>query len=553
MFGKFLGGLWRLVFPPSAPTKDEIRGQRLLSRKTAQARADKARPRDDPGFEWGGVHLPSKDVCTHLAVLGSTGSGKSLTLQGYMKTFFARIVAKSADVGEWQDNRALVYDPKSNLLSTLAGMRLRCPVKVVNPFDDPAASVPERGIYRGVAWDMARDITDSIGAASLAQMLFPVSKGAREPFFETAAVEILKAVVVTLNELRPGRWRFADVIRGLDRPSLLTALLRQSEYGQSIHELYCSKESTFLDVLSTIANKAGPYREIASAWEQSPHQMSLTEWVEDSFVLVLGNSHLAEEYVCNLNRLILAKLTELLLDQPGSHVRRTYVVLDELRLMGQLEGSLDKLANLGRSVGVSLCIAAQSIEGLTLSLGSKEKAEEVLGQCSHKAFLRMDSNQTAEFAAKQSGEYEVWEKRTNETTNPDGRKSVSVGWQPVKYTNLLYSDFLDLPKCDLENGLHGAFRSSSVAGTWRAHIAGEALRSWLVPEDPLVPNLVLLDRANLRLRPWSNSERLELGLPPEQDQNGKSGREGASNPDDDKAASDLKVWEFLQKRRKKKS
>lgn len=80
------------------------------------------------GFHWGRCVLPSRVAYGHLAVVGATGSGKTLLQRLLMQSVLPRI-----DVHPGQ--RALVYDAKQDILGLLAGMDLRCRIDLLNPLD----------------------------------------------------------------------------------------------------------------------------------------------------------------------------------------------------------------------------------------------------------------------------------------------------------------------------------------------------------------------------------------------------------------------------------
>src|SRR5262249_54922479 len=160
---------------------------------------------------------------------------------------------------------------------------------------------------------------------------------------------------------------------------------------------YFSKENTVLDVMSTVANKTDPYKAIAAAWARAEEKISLADWIEDEYVLVLGNSHVARPAIRAMNQVIFKRLSQLLLEQTNNPHQRSWIFLDELRQAGKLDG-LDSLAVEGRSRGVSLVLGTQDVEGLHAVWG-KEHAEELLGMCAIRAFLRTESAKTAHWAS----------------------------------------------------------------------------------------------------------------------------------------------------------
>ena len=118
-----------------------LRGRSLRTVREAHALLEHCRPTDDPGLQLGRLRVPSECAYSHLALVGATGSGKTLLQRLLMQSVLPR-------VGEGFGHRALIYDAKQDVLSVLAGMKLSCPIRTLNPLD-----------ARAVAWDMAADIT----------------------------------------------------------------------------------------------------------------------------------------------------------------------------------------------------------------------------------------------------------------------------------------------------------------------------------------------------------------------------------------------------------
>jgi hypothetical protein len=100
------------------------------SLRTSAAKEELRRERTKQAGQvtWGDVRLPQEAETSHFLAVGTTGSGKSLTLGKLM-----RQALSSARPGS--DIRALIYDPKQELMSFLAGLELEVPVLTLNAFD----------------------------------------------------------------------------------------------------------------------------------------------------------------------------------------------------------------------------------------------------------------------------------------------------------------------------------------------------------------------------------------------------------------------------------
>jgi hypothetical protein len=143
---------WRLRQPQLSVR--HLRGRQLQDMEEVR----KNFPTKANTFRLGSIHLPTRAASGHLAIVGATGSGKTLLQRLTMQSMLPRI-------GTGLDQRALIYDAKQDVISLLAGMRINAPVHLLNPLD-----------ARAVAWDMAADITSPAAALQAAALLIPVAR-----------------------------------------------------------------------------------------------------------------------------------------------------------------------------------------------------------------------------------------------------------------------------------------------------------------------------------------------------------------------------------------
>src|SRR5262249_39293896 len=145
------------------------------------------------------------------------------------------------------------------------------------------------------------------------------------------------------------------------------------------------KEKTFQDIMATIATLINDLLEIAGAWESAREKVSLMDWVQGEYVLVLGTSHTSKPLFKKLNAVVFERLSQLLLQYlPKDGCEDTLICLDELSQMGNLGSALTSLAREGRSRGVWLALATQDREGLEAEYGEK-RAGEIVGLCASQA------------------------------------------------------------------------------------------------------------------------------------------------------------------------
>lgn len=269
---------------------------------------------------------------------------------------------------------------------------------------------------RGAAWDMAKDITSPASADQTATILIPHEKGSSNPFFTDAARALMTGVLTVFIKKCPDAWTFRDVIVALKSATRLKAVLAECEQTKDLVEQYFSNQRTANDVMkSTIATKIQRYQYVAAAWEKAERHISLKDWIQKEYILVLGNDEEARSAVDALNQVIFKRVTEIILNQSESFSRRIWILLDELKEAGELPG-ITSLLSKGRSKGACVVIGFQDIEGLSSAMKDTRLAHEVVGLCANKAILRLDSAETARWASLQFGEQEIEQRKLSNSS-----------------------------------------------------------------------------------------------------------------------------------------
>ena len=82
----------------------------------------------EPPLFFAGHFAPFGDAPSHFLVTGATNTGKTIIQRMLMQS-----ALKSIYLG--QDQRAIVFNAKQDVLSILAGMKLDCPIITLDPFD----------------------------------------------------------------------------------------------------------------------------------------------------------------------------------------------------------------------------------------------------------------------------------------------------------------------------------------------------------------------------------------------------------------------------------
>jgi type IV secretory pathway TraG/TraD family ATPase VirD4 len=492
-------------------TRDrQARGRDLLDEWEAKRLCDAKRGRDpqDPGILWGKLRLQRKDAYSHFCVVGAVGSGKTITIRLLMQDQLSLITPRS-------NRRAIVYDAKQEMVQILGSIKLSCPVYVLNPFD-----------VRATAWDMAKDIDSPAAARQLAATLVSDEKKESQPFFSNAVRELLVAIVTVFLITRPGRWTFREVLLVIKSKTLLKAVLGTHEFTKgTIHTFLECGEVTLGSIMATVATKLGPYEAIAAAWEHAKQKISVKEWLASESILVLGNDERVRTSLDTVNQLFIAITAQHVLAMSEDSNRMNWFFFDEFREAGKLPG-LESIILRGRSKGCCVVLGFQDIQGVQ-HVYDEKLGNELVGQCGNKAFLRIESPQTAEWASKSIGDKEAYEYDESWSTSSQGN-SRSVTARKQTRPQVMASEFMQLPVTNLETtGLHGIYIVRSV-GAFRAEYPAPALKRMLGELNPRVPPFRGAPIEWQYLRPWDleDCKRLGIEMPRERADKQTDGRLG---------------------------
>lgn len=494
-FNHWLGFLSFVVVPPyifnivkESKYVETIKGREMSTYADAKRTYNQARSDNDAGYFWGGVFIPSEEATTHFLVAGASGSGKTITLRLLMQSMLPKIQSGS-------NCRALIYDAKRDILSIIAGINNDCPIWILNPFDQ-----------RCVAWDMAKDINTYAQAESLANILVPkVEK--EDPFFRDATVSILKGVIEIFMENAPGAWDFRDILLAMRSRYTLGALLESNPDTEDCLEFLAS-DATAASVMSTIKTKIGVYRTIAALWHRAEKKISLNEWAESSGIIVIGKDNQAKEALSAINQLIFTRVAQILLDKPEVKRPETFIVLDELASIGKLN-QLKELAEEGRSKGVCLAVGFQSIKSIE-NVYNEKVAEAITGQFRHKAFLRLDSEPTAEWASKLIGDAEIRRITEGVTMSKDGRnRTLTEQFQTIRVVKP--SEFLSILPINenIGQGMIGYYLGQKA---YQLLYPIDFIRQNLWAKSDKVPDFLKSPDSYQRLEPWTEEDLHRLSI-----------------------------------------
>lgn len=460
---------------------------------------------------FGGLDLPQKSGTEHFCFIGAPGAGKTKLLQLLMQSVLPPI-------GSGLNRRAVIFDAKRDFYSILVGMGIKEErIKILNPLDK-----------RCHPWDMHADILDPANANEIATILVP-EKGEREPFFPEACRAILGGImgafILLCPPARREKWTLRDVVLALRNEDRQKLILGLSEHTRHIVEHYLSGTDTHRDIVASIANVMTRLAFVAAMWEHTTAApVSLSSWVKDESILLLGSSPTLSSTIEQINCAFVHRLTQIVLLEPEADRQKippqTWVIIDELRRAGRLTNLADFLVE-GRSKGACVVLSFQDLPGLQ-EVYNENLAYEMVGTCRNMAFLKIKEVKTAEFASRCLGTNEV--ERT--VYNPSSGASASAGGnhsstststglarqrQRLIKPNALPSVFAAIPDASRENGIGGYFDIPSVGNPYPHTLPGDFIeRALSKPAEVL--NIDWRPGSDQYLREWDAKDLRRLGL-----------------------------------------
>jgi len=462
----------------------------------------KAKPRKTRGRKHG-VHGVSKASSRgHFLFAGTSGSGKSNLQKRLMK-------GPLRSIKKGQDRRALIYDAKGDMVAYLKRIGVSCPIYSLNPLEK-RNSCPV-----AVSWAIHKDVTSKARAEGLAAKLIRSEGEGNNAFFVRAARRLVRDVIESLRRHAPDSWEFFDLVHVASSEKRIVEVLSRDETGRESLEIMMrdgGTTTTANSVMYTVITEMSRFEAVASLWRHAKRKLSIREWLKDDSILLFGSSGGIEEVANEVYGILFQMFVEEVDSLPDCELREILLWLDEVRLCGPVLKSkrLNPFTLKARSKGGVLVLGFQDIEGFREALG-RGLANELIAQCSHKALLRMESTEGAEWAAKLLGQFETLEVRTSSDNKFFGARE-SLSEQRVMKDNVLPSEFFSIREPGPEYGVEGYFISPGM-NPYQA----------VVPADEIMPVISSKSHeAKWRLRPrdesqqesqgWSIERRRELGL-----------------------------------------
>ncbi|MBW4660239.1 MAG: type IV secretion system DNA-binding domain-containing protein [Drouetiella hepatica Uher 2000/2452] len=480
-----------LTFNERKRKSTTIRGEELLTHEEAIAISETITENSDRAFYWGGLWLPIEDSSKHMLIIGEPGSGKSKTLSLFMETVLPHI-------GHGLDQRAIIYDPKRNTRSLLAGMELEANIKILDPFDK-----------RSTAWNLAADVDEPDIARTVAEALIPEEGNASQPYFRDTAAVIVCAVMQALHIRKPYAWTLRDLVLVMRSGETITKLVSSVPETKHYVDQHCNQVGqAFQSVLSTAAGKIDWLTSVAALWDKAEEKISLRDWVSNQeSILLLGSDNLRVVAMSQLNRMILTYLTLAVLDLPDNDDRRVWFLLDEFTSLGKIKKVQDLLYK-GRSKGASVVIAFQEVAQLIEHYG-REGQRIITANTANKVFLRSSDPETQKWEQTFFGIQEKYEESHSKNASLLGTRASFGKSEAIRERSLvLASEFGSLNLASRAKGISGFAKNPSI-GSYRFNIAGHTVDKVSRP-DPEIPNFLEKDAKSRKIRTFDQEEEATI-------------------------------------------
>lgn len=486
--------------PGSEPGPDRfVRGRRLIA--TGQARRairrEVAGDQTDAAISrpiWAGEKLPTAAASVHFMAVGMSGSGKSTLIGMLMNSVLPPI-------GQGLGCRALVYDDKQEYLALLQGMVDPARVVIMNPLDQ-----------RCHAWDIAADVTDPTVALQVAAVFVPPEPYSHQPFFSDSARRLMAEVMSVFMVKAKGAWTFRDLVLACSTHDNLKRVLYATPAGKAVFNTFFNARESGGDIMTTLLTKIAYLPPLAAGWEHAAKarpRVSLGKWLAGEGVLLLSGDSTVRESLSAVNQILFNRCAQLLLGRPEPVTDRTWVFLDEVR-EGPKFAEVPSLLNQGRSKKISVVLGFQSLEGLEQHYPGK-LAHEIASDCGIRAFLKVESQITSEWASGEIGRSEFW---VNERSVGGG--GVSVSERRQEKALVLPTELRALPRPEDSGRLAGWYVTPYTGPFYRElsrqQVAALAPKPAVDDQGKPVPNAMRRPPEELALDPWNDADLKRLGL-----------------------------------------
>lgn len=411
-----------------------------------------------------GRYLPETHLGIHDLYLGQIGCGK--TLEMLQKCW--RVMQPVEYQGETLlRHRSVFLDGKGNdILHNFEAWIPEGLLAIVCPFHP-----------RGVRWAVGKDCMTFEAGEQLGYTVMPITEKSHM-FFNAAAMQLSHGVIQAF-QLHGDDWFLSDIVVACCDEKLLRHVLGHHPRGQEILGSYLpDRIDTSANILQTMRVELSPWRTVALLEGKATESISLKDWMKSGGVLGLLGSALDPDIIDRYNALIFKyAVRNIRARQDDLPLDHSYLFVDEMP-KPVLDDYVDALLQ-GRSKGLRSSATIQDPASLITRLGSREHANEILGQVGNLWTGRITGPDAAEWLAKFFGKYEYWV--TKPGWSSDGKRTTHSEHKDIRETYNVYPyDYQGFPMASLDGGYTAVAMTPAVRG-WRTHVPGEFIKLNLGP------------------------------------------------------------------------
>jgi hypothetical protein len=445
---------------------------------------------------FGLLRVPLEVLSKPLVIIGLPGTGKTTLINMIMASAFQLFNLHRGRT------RFVFLDIKNELPARLnAQVPSHVPIYHLNPLDQ-----------RAVVLNYPQIFPNRSDIDQLAHSICPPIPGDQNPFFRDCARQAIALVAKTLQKFHPKAtrpWGLYDLCSTLaDKRQLRRVMSLDFEARTYYTATLGTKNKAAGDVFSTIRSVIQPLIPAALAELDNPKRLILPEFVRDDGIAVLGVPPKGSQAVLPIYGVLLRRLIEEA--QTIQHPEdRLFIVLDEIAMLNRsVVDSIVKAACVGRSHGIHVIAATQSIELLEAQFGT-DQAQAFLASCATTIGFRSASRKTAEYIVGRMGKQEGLVVLVSCTYAKEGSTTYTQHLQ--MRDAVLVEDLLHAPLADPINdsmtfwGICPTFGNFTVTCPFVAETTVEA--------DPQTPNTLPRPESAKSLRPFTSADWVALGLP----------------------------------------
>ena len=413
------------VFSLLGKKHKHIRGTKLISATRLRLRLKKLCLKDKAkNIAIGKLPIPFKNEVSHFLFMGTTRSGKSVTLNQMIHSILER--RRKTGV----DHKLIIYDLKGEFVSKWYSEK----DILFFPFDK-----------RSIRYSLFNEIRTDIDFKIIAKSLFepPRNVSQNMNFFYEAGGEVFKTGLILLN--KEGKKTNKDILEffARDRMKLIEKFKTLPEALQgTIDYLTDSREAA--GVMSTIHEKINFLEYLIDC--DGP--FSFRDYIsnkEESRNLFIPNISNFKNIFIPLFSFGIDIMIKEVLSLPDSFDRRVFFLIDEFSSLNTIQSIFDFQRESG-SKGGSLICAMQDLGDLSRNYG-QERLQSFFNNFHTKFMFQLLDPNTQDYASRALGERQVHIRMPSHQYSPqDIGDRESVGFQNTNERIVLSSELLLLKK-----------------------------------------------------------------------------------------------------------